>query len=68
MRPPQLRSSDSRTAKRSLARGTSVLPILAMAQPKFDFSQLSPEERIQLAEDPWDSLREWRASALLSEA
>ena len=28
----------------------------AMANPIFDFSHLSPEERIQLAEDLWDSL------------
>ena len=27
-----------------------------MSHPKFDFSALSPEERIQLAEDLWDSL------------
>ena len=39
-----------------------------MARPDFDFSQLSPEERIQLAEDLWDSLGEWSSSAPLSEA
>jgi putative addiction module component (TIGR02574 family) len=27
-----------------------------MSHPKFDFSELTPEERIQLAEDLWDSL------------
>jgi len=27
-----------------------------MTSPIFDFSHLSPEERIQLAEDLWDSL------------
>lgn len=27
-----------------------------MSSPIFDFSHLSPEERIQLAEDLWDSL------------
>ncbi len=27
-----------------------------MASPAFDFSHLTPEERIQLAEDLWDSL------------
>lgn len=27
-----------------------------MSHPKFDFSGLTPEERIQLAEDLWDSL------------
>ena len=27
-----------------------------MAHPKFDFSDLTPDERIQLAEDLWDSL------------
>ena len=27
-----------------------------MTHPKFDFSELTPEERIQLAEDLWDSL------------
>ncbi len=27
-----------------------------MAHPKFDFSDLTPEERIQLAEDLWESL------------
>ena len=27
-----------------------------MGNPKFDFSDLTPEERIQLAEDLWDSL------------
>ena len=39
-----------------------------MAQPNFDFSGLSPEERIQLAEDLWDSLGEWRAGVPLSDA
>lgn len=29
-----------------------------MASPLFDFSHLTPEERIQLAEDLWDSLPE----------
>jgi putative addiction module component (TIGR02574 family) len=29
-----------------------------MASPDFDFSHLSPEERMQLAEDLWDSLPE----------
>src|SRR5690606_9374273 len=29
---------------------------LRMSHPKFDFSDLTPEERIQLAEDLWDSL------------
>ncbi|MEO7966526.1 MAG: addiction module protein [Gemmatimonadaceae bacterium] len=29
-----------------------------MASPVFDFSHLSPEERIRLAEDLWDSLPE----------
>ena len=29
-----------------------------MASPVFDFSHLTPEERIQLAEDLWDSLAE----------
>ena len=29
-----------------------------MASSVFDFSHLSPEERIQLAEDLWDSLPE----------
>lgn len=29
-----------------------------MSHPKFDFSDLTPEERIQLAEDLWDSLDE----------
>lgn len=28
-----------------------------MASPAFDFSHLTPEERIQLAEDLWDSLQ-----------
>ena len=27
-----------------------------MTHPKFDFTDLTPEERIQLAEDLWDSL------------
>ena len=27
-----------------------------MSHPKFDFSELTPDERIQLAEDLWDSL------------
>ena len=27
-----------------------------MSHPKFDFSDLTPDERIQLAEDLWDSL------------
>jgi putative addiction module component (TIGR02574 family) len=27
-----------------------------MAAPRFDFSLLSPEERLQLVEDLWDSL------------
>lgn len=29
-----------------------------MASPVFDFSHLAPEERMQLAEDLWDSLPE----------
>ena len=29
-----------------------------MASPLFNFSHLTPEERIQLAEDLWDSLPE----------
>ena len=29
-----------------------------MASPVFDFSHLTPDERIQLAEDLWDSLPE----------
>ena len=37
-----------------------------MASPVFDFSHLSPEERIQLAEDLWDSLPE--RDVALSEA
>ncbi|HYD51091.1 MAG TPA: addiction module protein [Gemmatimonadaceae bacterium] len=38
-----------------------------MAHLKIDFSQLTPEERIQLAEDLWDSLGDLPASAPLSE-
>lgn len=38
-----------------------------MAHPKLDFSQLTPEERIQLAEDLWDSLGDFPASAPLSQ-
>ena len=30
--------------------------IEAMAHPQFDYSQLSPEERLLLVEDLWDSL------------
>jgi putative addiction module component (TIGR02574 family) len=37
-----------------------------MASPVFDFSHLSPEERMQLAEDLWDSLPERQVQ--LSEA
>lgn len=36
-----------------------------MSSPLFDFSHLSPEERIQLAEELWDSLEP--ASLPLSE-
>jgi putative addiction module component (TIGR02574 family) len=39
-----------------------------MAHPLFDFSHLSPEERIQLAEDLWDSLVPTPAALPLSEA
>ena len=34
----------------------------------FDFSNLTPEERIQLAEDLWDSLAEIPESVPLTEA
>lgn len=37
-----------------------------MAKPGIDFSHLTPEERLQLIEDLWDSLDS--ASLLLSEA
>jgi putative addiction module component (TIGR02574 family) len=37
-----------------------------MASPLFDFSHLTPEERIQLAEDLWDSLPE--SDILLTDA
>jgi putative addiction module component (TIGR02574 family) len=39
-----------------------------MSHPKFDFSDLTPEERIQLAEDLWDSLDERPEILPLSEA
>jgi putative addiction module component (TIGR02574 family) len=39
-----------------------------MSYPKFDFSDLSPEERIQLAEDLWDSLDERPEILPLSDA
>lgn len=39
-----------------------------MAHPLFDFSGLSPEERIQLAEDLWDSLVPTPEAVLLPEA
>jgi putative addiction module component (TIGR02574 family) len=31
-----------------------------MAHPLFDFSHLSPAERIELAERLWDSLEPWQ--------
>ncbi len=39
-----------------------------MANPLFDFSNLTPEERIQLAEDLWDSLAEAPESVPLTAA
>jgi putative addiction module component (TIGR02574 family) len=39
-----------------------------MSHPKFDFSDLTPEERIQLAEDLWDSLDERPEVLPLSDA
>jgi hypothetical protein len=39
-----------------------------MPHPIFDFSNLTPEERIQLAEDLWDSLAEIPESVPLTEA
>jgi putative addiction module component (TIGR02574 family) len=39
-----------------------------MSNPIFDFSNLTPEERIQLAEDLWDSLAENPESVRLTEA
>ena len=39
-----------------------------MAHPKFDFSNLTPDERIQLAEDLWDSLGEQAGAVPLTEA
>ncbi|HEY0513652.1 MAG TPA: addiction module protein [Thermoanaerobaculia bacterium] len=39
-----------------------------MRKPIFDFSNLSPDERIQLAEDLWDSLAETPESVALTEA
>lgn len=39
-----------------------------MAHPKFDFSDLTPEERIQLAEDLWDSLEDRPEVLPLTEA
>ena len=39
-----------------------------MSNSIFDFSNLTPEERIQLAEDLWDSLAEQPESVRLTEA
>jgi putative addiction module component (TIGR02574 family) len=39
-----------------------------MAHPKFDFSNLTPDERIQLAEDLWDSLGQDAGAVPLTEA
>jgi putative addiction module component (TIGR02574 family) len=39
-----------------------------MAHPKFDFSSLTPDERIQLAEDLWDSLGEQAGAVPLTDA
>ena len=39
-----------------------------MSHPKFDFSDLTPDERIQLAEDLWDSLEESPEILPLSDA
>ena len=39
-----------------------------MSRPKFDFSKLSVAERIQLAEDLWDSIPEDGTDLPLSEA
>src|ERR1017187_5435328 len=39
-----------------LARSGGPLDIPSMATPIFDFSHLSPAERIELAEQLWDSL------------
>jgi putative addiction module component (TIGR02574 family) len=39
-----------------------------MPNPIFDFSHLTPEERIQLAEELWDNLAETPESVPLTEA
>ena len=39
-----------------LAEVLGIVQISGMSSPIFDFSHLSPEERIQLAEELWDSL------------
>lgn len=40
----------------SLARENTWRQISLVSSPIFDFSHLTPEERIQLAEELWDSL------------
>ena len=39
-----------------------------MAKPLFDFSTLSADERVQLAEDLWDSLADLEAKVPLTDA
>ena len=43
-------------APQPLALGLHLANIRSMAAPIFDFSHLTPEERIELAEQLWDSL------------
>ena len=43
-------------AEACLVRATVTTQIRRVAHPHFDFSHLSPEERLQLVEDLWDSL------------
>lgn len=41
---------------RGLRLSTAIRTFLLMATPHFDFSHLTPGERIRLAEELWDSL------------
>jgi len=54
--PKDIQSSSSRSNGVRLAERLRSTEIPGMSSPLFDFSHLSPEERIQLAEELWDSL------------
>jgi len=56
----QLARSPVAAAQVSLPNAQPWLHTPVLAHPKLDYSHLSPEERLQLVEDLWDSLAAYR--------